>query len=421
MAARNREDDVKRTACLKEVFSFLHMSSIPFLVLRSYESLPENIGGSDVDILLQEKDAVLLLSFLKENYTITAVEQNFGIVNTFIFFSKEEQLQIDVMFSLSYCGIPYLDVSTLLAERVAYRDFYIPAPWHEYFVLLLPHFFYTGEEKEKYQEKMSSLLISNPTKIAALHKKIFGHETKRSIARFYWANRDKTLLMSRHYSLEVYKYIRQPFSRVVAFLGPDGAGKSTVLQKLEDLDIFFAKSESFTHLKPQYLLKKRQQSRGVVVDPHAEEARDSWTSSLKMVVYVQEYWIDYFVNPQRRAHIKIFDRYMHDTIIDPRRYRLSEGGLAQKVLSNFAPQPVVFIVLDADPEIIQARKSEVPLEATRKQCKRYLDFARQNPTKCAVIDANQSPDDVVHDIVNVMVERLSQDAKKHLEEILRRW
>ena len=63
---------------------------------------------------------------------------------------------------------------------------------------------------------------------------------------------------------------------------------------------------------------------------------------------------------------------MHDTIIDPRRYRLPEGGFAQRVLSKLAPKPVVFIVLDADPEIIQGAKAEVPLEATRKQCQSYL-------------------------------------------------
>ena len=163
--------------------------------------------------------------------------------------------------------------------------------------------------------------------------------------------------MSDHYLLELYKYIRQPFSRTVAFLGPDGAGKSTVLQNIADLDILFAKTTSFTHLKPQYLLKRRNQNRGVVTEPHAEEPRNTWTASLKMVVYVQEYWIEHFFNPQRHPHIKIYDRYMHDTIIDPRRYRLPEGGFAQRILSKLAPKPVVFIVLDADPEIIQARKA----------------------------------------------------------------
>lgn len=421
LAACNRADDVKRTDCLRDVFSFLRNSSIPFLVLRSYESLPEKFEGGDVDLVVQKDDAKQLLSFMKEHYTITAVAVHVGIVNVFIFLSKEEQLQIDVMFSLSYNGIPYLDVSSLLADRVAYQELYIPAPWHEYFVLLLPHFFYTGEEKEKYRKKMSSLLTSHPSKIAALHKQIFGHEKKRSIARFHWTNRHKSALMSDHYLLELYKYIRQPFSRTVAFLGPDGAGKSTVLQNIADLDILFAKTTSFTHLKPQYLLKRRNQNRGVVTEPHAEEPRNTWTASLKMVVYVQEYWIEHFINPQRPSHIKIYDRYMHDTIIDPRRYRLPEGGFAQRILSKLAPKPVVFIVLDADPEIIQARKAEVPLEATRKQCESYLGFARQNPSRCAVVDANQPADKVVDDIVDVMVQRLSQSADEQLEEILKNW
>lgn len=412
---------MKRTKCLQDVFSFLRTSSIPFLLLRSYDTLPEKIVSGDIDVLVQKEDAKQLLSFLKENYTVTAIATHIGIVNVFIYLSQEEQLQIDVMFGLCYKGMPYLDVSELLSHRVAYKEFYIPAPWHEYFVLLLPHYFYAGEEKEKYREKMSSLFMSHPAQISALNKKIFGHEKKRSVARFYWTNRGKSPLMSRHYSLELYKYVCQPFSRTVAFLGPDGAGKSTVLQKVKDLDILFAKTTGFTHLKPQYLLRKRNQNRGVVTEPHAEEPRNTWTASLKMVVYVQEYWIEHFVNPHRPSHIKIYDRYMHDTIVDPRRYRLPEGGFAQRMLSKLAPQPVVFIVLDADPEIIQARKAEVPLEATRKQCQSYLDFARRNPSQCAVVDANQSADDVVDDIVRVMVQRLSQSAHEQLEDILKDW
>ena len=410
---------MKRTECLRSIFSFLRASSIPFLVLRSYEFLPEKFEGGDVDLIVQKEGAKLLLSFLNEHYTITAVSLHLGTVNVFIFLSKEEQLQIDVMFSLNYNGIPYLDVSELLSDRVEHHELYKPAPWHEYFALLLPHFFYTGEEKEKYQERMSSLLMSHPAKISALHKKIFGHEKKRSIARFYWANRRKAALMSQHYSLELYKYIRQPYSRTVAFLGPDGAGKSTVLEKLKDLDILFAKVTTFTHLKPQYLLKRRNQNRGIVTEPHAEEPRNTWTASLKMVVYVQEYWIEYFIKPKRLSNIKIYDRYMHDTIIDPRRYRLPEGGFAQRFLSRLAPQPIVFIVLDADPDIIQARKAEVPLEATRKQCQSYLDFAKRNSKQCAIINANQSADEVVDDIVDVMVQRLSQSAHKLLEEVLK--
>ena len=412
---------MKRTECLRSVFSFLRSSSIPFLVLRTYESLPEKFEGGDVDLVIQKEDAKLLISFLKEHYIITAVSLHLGTVNVFIFLSKEEQLQIDVMFSLNYNGIPYLEVSELLSDRLEHNELYKPAPWHEYFALLLPHFFYTGEEKEKYQERMLSLLKSHPTQIGALHKNIFGHEKKRSVSRFYWANRKKSALMSQHYSLELYKYIRQPYSRTVAFLGPDGAGKSTLLQKIKDLNILFAKLITFTHLKPQYLLKKRNQNRGIVTEPHAEEPRNTWTASLKMIVYVQEYWIEYFLKPKRLSNIKIYDRYMHDTIIDPRRYRLTEKGLAQRFLSRLAPQPIVFIVLDADPDIIQARKAEVSLEATRKQCQSYLDFAKQNPEQCAIINANQSADDVVDDVVNVMVERLSQNANEQLEEILKNW
>ena len=409
-----------RSECVQSVFSFLRSSSIPFAVLRSYALLPETIEGGDVDLAINKAGAKRLIAFLRERYTITSVGVHVGIINIFLYLSPAEQLQIDLMFDFSYCGIPYLDVDDLLEQRVEYKGFYIPAPWHEYVMLLLPHFFYTGTEKEKYVERMDILKRDHSSEIETIHRDIFGHGNKRSVARFFWAQRGSWTQIPRHYSMELYKYVRQPYSQTVAFLGPDGAGKSTALEKLAELGIQFTKTTSHTHLKPQHLLKKRTQSRGVVTDPHGEDPRTSWTASLKLGIYVQEYWIEHFVHPQRNAHLKIYDRYIHDTMIDARRYRLEEGSMAPEWLSKFAPQPVVFVILNADPEIIQARKAEVSLEATRAQCQSYLDFAAQYPNQCAVVDANRPAEEVVKEIVSVMVQRLAEHADAQLKEICTR-
>ncbi len=418
MDACDGKDALMISVFLQEVFDFLQSSSLPFAVLRSYESLPEEVSSGDIDILIKKEDGLQLIRYLRtRNYKITSVGRHTGAIHLFIFLSSTEQIQIDLMYEAEYNGIPYLDVSELLSSSIPYKSFYILAPWHEYFFLLLPHFFYEGVEKEKYKDRLHELRSIHGDKIAELHKKIFGHPTRPSLGGFLWNHRYSLPSAARYYSWEVQKYIRQPFCRTVSFLGPDGAGKSTVLERLTARNIQFTKSTSHTHLKPQHLLKKRSQSRGLVTEPHAEEPRSSWSASLKLGVYVQEYWIEHFMNPKRNSHLKIYDRYVHDTMIDARRYRLSEDNKISSLVTRFAPQPVLFLILDADPNVIQSRKAEVSLEATQKQCASYLNFAKRYPARCAIIDANQEVEKVVDDIVVAISERLAKETDEQLQDM----
>ena len=73
-------------------FFFLRNSSIPLLVLRSYESLPEKFEGGDVDLVVQ-KDAKQFLSFLKEHYTITAIALHVGIVECIYLSPKKNSVK----------------------------------------------------------------------------------------------------------------------------------------------------------------------------------------------------------------------------------------------------------------------------------------------------------------------------------------
>ena len=404
---------------LKTLFSFFERDAIPYVVMRSYEALPEEVLSTDIDLCLRKEDVVRTVEYLLSSpYVITSVGMHVGVVHLFIYFSKTEQLQIDLEYDINYEGITYLDTEDVLAKRIRYKGFSIPAPWHEYFFMLLPHFLYLNERKEKYTARMNELYSENQKEIDIIHRNIFGHPTKRSKRMFRRQNRSQLWRMHRHYAFELEKMLFQPFGLIVTFFGPDGAGKSTLLKNFLKQNIQFTKNQKHMHLKPQHLLRRRNQNRGLVTDPHKEEPRSSWTSSAKLLVYAQEYWIEYFLNAERNSCLHIFDRYIHDTIVDGRRYRLEEGNIWAPLISKLAPQPVLFIILDADPEIIQSRKAEVPLETTRKQCEAYLKFAEEYSDRCLVVNANQDMNKVLDDVIDGVAKRLAMESRPRIQKLV---
>ena len=81
------------------------------------------------------------------------------------------------------------------------------------------------------------------------------------------------------------------------------------------------------------------------------------------------HWVGYIfkVRPALgRANFVIFDRYFHDVLVDPRRYRYGGPLWYAKFLAGMVPEPNVVILLDADEHSIAARKCEVPLLEIKK-------------------------------------------------------
>ncbi len=77
-------------------------------------------------------------------------------------------------------------------------------------------------------------------------------------------------------------------------------------------------------------------------------------------------------------------------------------------VGKLVPKPDFWVLLDAPPEVLQARKQEVPLSETTRQRNAYLGLM-QEMDNAAVVDASQGLDEVAADvnaaILNFMAER----------------
>jgi thymidylate kinase len=207
--------------------------------------------------------------------------------------------------------------------------------------------------------------------------------------------------------------IVKPTGLVVAFMGPDGCGKTTIIDGVKK-DI----TEVFRQNKQFHLFPKDGKGTAPVLDPHAEKPRGFIGSIFKLVyfllLYTKGYWLKIY--PLKiKSTLVIFDRYFHDQIADPKRYRHGASTFWIELVGFFIPKPDLWILLDAPADVIQKRKSEVTPEETARQLKSYNElFSRLE--NAHVINANQAPDQVIYDAEKVIIDYMGKRTAKRYKK-----
>ena len=152
---------------------------------------------------------------------------------------------------------------------------------------------------------------------------------------------------------------------VVSFMGVDGSGKTTLARKLKSS----YKNSSYLHLKPYILLKDR---RTKVKDPHLQNKSTPIVSLLRLFSWLISYKVFFLIN--KKDKFLFFDRYAHDIIIDPLRYKHDLSNVLTRFLLNFFPKPDLWIFLKPSVKTLKSRKLELSDKELKRQIKEYSNF-----------------------------------------------
>ena len=199
---------------------------------------------------------------------------------------------------------------------------------------------------------------------------------------------------------------------VVAIVGPDGCGKSTVLNHL---DIALQKqgySIAHEHLRPNWLpplsaLRGKAKAPPAAWSradrPHAAPQVGAWSSCARWLYYTFDYSFGFWLKTRRQgADIILFDRYVDDFLIDPRRSRLRELPWFMRFLWQILPRPHKTFYLDASVDVLLNRKQEVGKDQLIQLVERYRGLAQSSEKVCRM-NAELAPEVLSKEIADEII------------------
>ncbi len=206
---------------------------------------------------------------------------------------------------------------------------------------------------------------------------------------------------------------REPSGLLIAFLGPDGSGKSSVIAATERRVREAFRQTTLVHLRPGFLYRpERAPSKA----PHAGKPRGRARSLLKLLFFASDYALGYVFSIRSwlaRSNAVLFDRYYDDLLADPERYRHSGWPKVARRLRRIVPRPHLWILLDASANVLQSRKQEVPFSESERQRSAYKELLLDQPN-VAVIDADQPFEEVVQKATAIILNRCGEATRARL-------
>lgn len=428
---------------LRTLFFELNRASIRYAVLRNYETLPQSLNGSDLDILVAGSDA------LAARDTIDTFARGHGgklvvgysVKNHVLRFCGKKDatwwgLPVDIWISLNYRGIEYASSDAVLLKAEDWNGIRVVSKSDAGITALLKDCLANGCSRKNYQEEATAAYTKNPKRYEPMLSHYFGAQATNEFTDYLKSNRDtKTLrrlsaklrwavlLTSLHRSpfgtfkailllnLKRCQRLLMPPGYSVAVLGADGSGKSTVISMIDTvLSQALHNRVRYEHLRPNLLpsiagLFGRPGVTGPVTAPHASKPSGFMGSLARLLYYSLDYLLGYWfkIYPAlvKRPTLYVFDRYYYDYLVDPRRSRICLPRWIIKTIGFFIPQPDLILCLGTDPRVIHARKPELPIEEVERQVFELRRFCEKNK-RAVWIDTGKSIKESVDDALTAI-------------------
>ena len=375
---------------LRILFRALTDEGVRYCVLHSYDGRTEL--SSDLDLVVHLHDTGKLSGVIRalaaEGYQWIhrinyAVNANYLV---FAWWSEGalKSISIDIISEHRRANLMLANTDSLLQQRRERDGVWVSAPAVEFSYLLAKEIL-KGVLDERRELRLRALAAAvgdaEALRVAAA---LFGASRARAVVDACRAANLRALAPSLERHLRrsqpvatlaaicrdrvrlVRRWLR-PTGLFVALLGPDGAGKSTLVNSLLAQPAGFRRFRVF-HWRPMALWHRQQDH--AADRPHNQRVRPAWSSMLRLVAHFIDYWVGYWtiVRPAiARTGLVVFDRYFDDVIADPVRYRYGGPKWWPRLLRRMTPRPDVMLILDASEDVLLSRKQECEPDQIRTQ------------------------------------------------------
>ncbi len=446
---RQPETEVERApvaAARRDMFhafcDLLERNSIAYVIVAGYEDYPEKIR-SDVDFLVSEVDFERLPRlFASPNCIPNArLVQALRHETTCCYYVFARQVGATIAYLHPDAAAGYrayrrlwLDAGDVLTgRRRSSGGFWIPSPAREFEYYLLKRLSVKAIVDAESVARLARAFTEDVSGCTAAVERWLPGDAATAVAHAIrhrdvpWLTRESGRLSglmriaaSRETALvrlrmqlsearRVVTRVSRPTGLIIAVLGPDGSGKTTLLRHVErEFAPAFRRVRRF-HLRPHF---GRTGNGATVSDPHGQPPRSWATSLLKTAMFLTDYGIGWawIIAPAKvRSTLILFDRYYHDLIMDPVRYRLPLHFPVR--WSTFCvPKPDIWLVLDASARTLVQRKHELNMASAEALVNRYRKFAAITPG-ATLINTDQPLDATLREACDAVQSVLTRRAR----------
>lgn len=437
---------MKKEWFIKLLFESFFQNNIDYFVYGEYSALPENTGGSDIDIIIDDKDLKQVKRIIEKIYKSNGIILGSFYTNPtslfYRFITVEWGVQIDIFFKgFIYKGIEYYPKQNIIRDIISHNDINVLRINKAYYIGFLKEVIHLGKAKDKYINGFIKEINSNIEYYKEEIDRIYGSKTKDVIFNNLefenlkvqckiirenilnnFSNNKKCTVIGNKISLIKRLFQTRP-GYVIAILGTDGSGKSTIINNISPiLNEGFHNGIIYNHLRPNVIpdlgvvmgKKKKADEVKVVSNPHSEKQSGLVGSLVRWGYYMIDYTLGYLkdVYPviHTRSKIFIFDRYYYDYYIDQKRSKTNLPKWIIKFGEFFLPKPDIILCLGGDPEKIYNRKPETSLEEVRKQTNALEKFCNNHKNAVWIdtcTDIHTSTNEAMNAICNIMAKRFS--------------
>lgn len=431
---------------IRKVIAFLNENT-EYAVMRNYDGLPDSNSARDIDIIIRKKDLKKIkkplvrlidclgwkiITYLNSDRLFTLVcARNDGDITSI--------MQWDFFIDTSVFGIQLMDADEFLKDK-EFNGFL----WHlKVDSQFLDKYLYDRAVGAEYPEKYRSTreAAKESPVVKGKLQQMFGRDSvdvcdktggKKLLAKAIGYNLSHRPLsfiggVARFLQTFTGNYIMSRTGFSIGFTGPDGSGKTTVIDRtIYRLGDVFRTAHAYYHFRPALFgnLGEVAHSAGIkkdvdrnYSDPHRGDKTGVASSLARLGYYSIDYIIGYFAKVKTKTRITrlvIFDRYFTDIICDSRRSRIY---LPPKFLNFwrklFIPSLDYNILLTASSDTILSRKRELD-EAGICAINERIDYLAPKKGYLKVLNES-TPDAAVTEILDHIFDTQHQKNLKRLK------
>ncbi|KAA6303774.1 MAG: Thymidylate kinase [Candidatus Ordinivivax streblomastigis] len=427
---------------------------IRYFILRNYEGLPEFNNSKDVDIIIEPgsyEKAFRLLYEILEHFEIShchvvryeRVRCWYGID-----YIKNFSIHIDLIEGYLSKGFEMFSFELLYQNTEEYNDFTVL--YKPFDAIMLLYYKIIGAQglKDIYVNKISSVYKTEKSLIDEILKETLGSRCSFIVSEALQNENYPKIIenaaaiskaskkiaffhrpMSTIYNVclflieKFYRIVWCPrkYQNFIAVEGADGTGKSTFIDGLNQAIIHYYVADEtkchIYHFRPTFLpnlgavaekanIKEQDKD---FTNPHRAKPVGFFYSLIRMSYY----WLDYLIGVPAllRKDVQfdkftIYDRYIYDFLIDPKRARINLPYWLRKIFTKLVVQPRIVFVLLTDAETIYKRKQELTIKEINRQLGEFLKLAKSDK-RFVVIDASLPPQEMVNQAIKVIIDRFT--------------